>query len=112
MLDVKPDLVEALEEILPSYYELIVDNTYKTPCITYLEKENRESIVTKAAGVSKIAYTIKLWCKSVEDVANYSEQIDEALRKLNYKRTNANEISIDNQICRILTYEALGLEIY
>lgn len=60
MIDVKPQVVEALNEILPTYYELFVDASAGKPCITYLVTNDESTIDTKDAGVSTIRYAIKL----------------------------------------------------
>ena len=41
MIDYKPTLKKQLEKTgLPVYYELFVDRSTPTPCITYMEKNN------------------------------------------------------------------------
>ena len=41
MIDYKPMLKQELEKAgVPVYYELFVDSSTKTPCITYIENNN------------------------------------------------------------------------
>lgn len=42
----------------------------------------------------------------------YAGQIDNKLRKLGYSRIASNELTMNDQICKIMTYQALGLEEY
>ena len=60
MLDVKPQLVSALNEILPTYYELIVDSSIKLPCITYLEMGNSDDLTGDTLGYSNITMNVKI----------------------------------------------------
>ena len=41
MIDYKPTLKQELEKVgLPVYYELFVDSSTETPCITFIENNN------------------------------------------------------------------------
>jgi len=110
MIDVKPQLVSVLNEILPTYYELIVDSSVKLPCITYLEIGNSDNLVGDTLGYSDITMNIKIWSNTVSDIATYMPQVDKALRDIGYKRISSNELVMGTQICKILTYQGLGLE--
>ena len=112
MINYKPVVVGELKKILPTYYELFVDSNNQLPCITYLENDNSVSIHTAEAGVSDIRYTIKLWGYSIQDLSDYSLQIDEAMRNLGFRRYSYNELATDTQICLIMNYEGLALEKY
>ena len=55
----KPQIYEALNAILPTYYEQIVDANTETPCITYMESGNYDDTVTcETMGYSNQTYTI------------------------------------------------------
>lgn len=110
MLSGKKEIVEELNKILPTYYELICDSNTKLPCFTYIEFENEQDKTGDTLGYSIIGYTIKLWADKVSDVDNYAIQLDKAMRKLGYRRRSSNELTVDNQIEKIMTYEALALE--
>ena len=112
MLDVKDLIVSKLKVILPCYYDLYIDSSISIPCITYLETQNQDDKTSAEAGSSRIGYDIKVWCNNVDDEMNYSLQVDEVMRQLGFKRTNSNELTMDDQICKILHYEAIGFEIY
>ena len=63
---------------------------------------------------SNISFTVKVWGNDLEEINNYAMQIDRALRALGYKRVSAGELYDVNStmIQKILTYEALALEVY
>ena len=50
MLNVKEQLVEALNTILPTYYELFCDSTTETPCITYIENLSYDTLTGDTFG--------------------------------------------------------------
>ena len=103
MLSGKTDIVKELNKILPTYYELFCDSNTKLPCFTYIENINQDVVTGDTLGYSSIGYTIKLWANDVADIV---------MRKLGYRRKSSNELTVDNQIEKIMTYEALGLENY
>lgn len=116
MINYHKDLVSALETVLPTHYELALTASTKTPCISYQERNNY--MVTDAIGASlgysRIIYTIKVWSNSLEELQNYSLEIDAVLRPLGWKRTSSQEL-YDYQSTmkqKILTYEALASETY
>ncbi len=110
MLDVKKQLVSALKDILPTYYELIVDSSIKLPCITYLEIDNSDNLTGDTLGYSNLKMNVKIWANNMDDVMTYAPQVDTVMRNLGYSRIASNELIMGTQICKILTYEGLGLE--
>lgn len=60
MLDVKPQLVETLNTILPTSYELYVDSSMTLPCITYLEADNSDDLTGDTLGYSNITFNVKV----------------------------------------------------
>ena len=110
MLDVKKQLVSTLSVILPTYYELIVDSSIKLPCITYIEMDNSDDLTGDTLGYSDITFNVKVWGNSVDDIMVYAPQVDTAMRNLGYSRIASNELILGTQICKILTYQGLGLE--
>lgn len=46
----------------------------------------------------------------MDDVMVYAPQIDTTMRNLGYSRIASNELVLGTQICKILTYQGLGLE--
>ena len=110
MLDVKPDIVSELSEILPTYYEQFVDSTVSTPCISYFEYNNVQNETGDTLVYSEVTYCVKVWGKSVKDVADYSLLVDDTMSRLGFRRLSANELVNDGLICKVLLYRALGLE--
>jgi hypothetical protein len=110
MLTSKKQVVAALSKILPCYYELFCDSKTQMPCITYIENNNYSEQTGDTLGYSSIEYTIKVWATEITDIELYSAQADKAMREMGFKRISANELTVENQIERVLTYSALGLE--
>ena len=114
MIDFSSNLVSALTEVLPTYYEMALTKQIQTPCISYMEINNYVSTYASNANYSRIVYQIKVWGNRIADLQDYAQQIDEVLRPLGFVRISSGEL-YDNQstmIQKILTYEALGLETY
>lgn len=112
MLDTKTDIVTALGEILPCYYELFCDSTTQKPCITYLEIYNGDDKTGETLGYSRVQYNIKIWANSVADIMSNALLVDKSMRQLGYKRIASNELVVDQQVCKILTYEGFGKEYF
>lgn len=104
------ELVKQLDTILPTYYELFLDNSISTPCLTYLELSNVAGIEADTARYSTISYRIKLWHKDNEEVDDYIKDMDKLLYTLGFKRVAYN-VMWDQDMCqRIFTYQALAYE--
>ena len=114
MLDIKPEVVTALNLILPTYYEYICNSQTPKPCITYAQTNDTDLETSKERGYCRIQMTIKVWIDNgnVSDMEAYSKQVDSSMRSLGYKRVSANELVVGNQIEKILLYEAIGKEEY
>lgn len=112
MLDFSKQVKESLSSILPTYYELFVDSDTELPCITYREVGNVETVTVKEAGVSDIAYNIKLWGNSIKDLTTYALQVDNVMRRLGFTRYSYNELSTDTQICLIMGYKGRAFEYF
>lgn len=110
MLNVKEQLVTALDTILPCYYELYCDSTTETPCITYIETNNYDNVNGDTLSYSNIEYTIKIWGRTVDDISSYSVLVDRKMKELGYTRTSSNELTADDQIVKVMVYVGLGLE--
>ena len=110
MLDYKPTLKAKLEEILPTYYELFVDSTTATPCITYMEQNDYAEQEGDTLRYSRKRFRIKLWGDDLEELTNYAGQVDSLLFSLGFKRVNYNELWYNEQICLIIDYQGLALE--
>ena len=116
MVNYHDELVSALNNILPTHYEMSLTSKTKTPCISYMELNNYAvtDVIGSTVGYSRITYQVKIWSNDIEQIQDYSLQIDSALRPLGFKRISSGEM-YDNQstmIQKILSYEALALENY
>ena len=114
MIDYNKELVSALKSILPTIHELALTSSTKVPCISYQERSNVSVNLGTTREYSRISYTVKVWGNDLEVIQHYAMQIDSALRPLGFKRVNSGELYDVNStmIQKILTYEALALEVY
>lgn len=118
MIDFHKDIVNTLQSILPTYYEMKLTSDSATPCISYMEISNVEVTDSHYSsctlGYSRINYQVKVWADNLADIQKYAKQIDNKLRVKGWKRTSSSEL-YDNQssmIQKILNYECLALEKY
>lgn len=114
MIDYHKELVAALQKILPTYYELVLTTDTETPCISYQERNNAVDIGGNTRAYSRLSYTVKVWANDLEELQKYALAVDAALRPLGWKRVASAELFDINStmIQKILTYEALALEVY
>lgn len=114
MIDYHKNIVNALNTILPTHYEMNLKSGLAVPCISYMELNNYVSTYADKLGYSRISYQVKVWANDIEDIQRYAGMIDEVMRPLGWIRISSGEL-YDNQstmIQKILTYEALALEVY
>lgn len=114
MVNYHTQLVNTLNDILPTHYEMTLTSETKTPCISYMEINNYTTNQGDTLGYSKIAYQIKVWGNSIGLLQENALKIDEALRKIGFTRISTGEL-YDNQssmIQKIMTFEALCKEDY
>lgn len=112
MIDLNKEVVSALKPILPTYYEFFADGTVEKPCITYAGYGNYDKAWGDTLGWSDVQYMVKIWTDKVIDMQSYSEQVDTAMRGLGFHRISSQELSVDNQLCKMLVYGGLGYETY
>ena len=114
MIDFSKEIVSALKTILPVYHELHLTANTKTPCISYQQRDNAMQEHGDTIGYNRISYTVKVWGNDIAVLQDYSEQIDNVMRLLGFKRISSNEL-YDYQstmIQKIMAYEAYVLEEY
>lgn len=114
MIDYTKTLVEALNTILPTHYELALSSGTETPCISYQERNNAAQEIGDTLGYSRISYTVKVWGYDLEQLNTYAKQIDSKLRPMGWKRTSSGELYSYQSalIQKILTFEATALEVF
>lgn len=112
MIDYSKELVNALESVLPTYYEMTLTSKSKTPCISYMETNNYVSTNGDTLGYSFISYQIKVWGNKLADLNKYAVEIDKVLRPLGFKRTSSGELydRESTMIQKIMNFEAMALE--
>jgi hypothetical protein len=114
MINYHTNLVSALEGILPTHYEMVLTSNTKTPCISYLELTNVDTITGDTLGYSRIQYQVKVWGEQIKDLQEYAMEIDRVLRPLGWRRVGSQELHDRNSamIQKVLTYEANASENY
>ena len=114
MIDYHGKLVEALEKVLPTDYEMRLTSGTATPCISYMEINNYAltDIVGATLGYSRITYQVKVWANDIALIQKYAVEVDNALRPIGFKRTASRELydPASTMIQKIMTYEALARE--
>lgn len=114
MIDYHKELVSALNNVLPTHYELALTSNTKIPCISYQERNNYSTDNGDTLGYSRIIYTIKVW-GNFNDMAAIQQavlEIDNVLRPIGFKRTSTQELYQSPLLQKIMTYECLALENY
>lgn len=110
MIDYKQELVALLDNILPTYYELFVDSSTKTPCITYIELDNSAEEEGDTIGYSHITYQVKIWGYDIQELSQYANEVDVVMKNAGFKRLAKNELWYNEMGQLILKYRALALE--
>ena len=114
MVDYHINLMNALETVLPTHYEMALESKTETPCISFMETNNYVSNHGSTLGYSRITYQVKIWANNIELIQKYAKEVDAVLRPLGFKRIATGELH-DNEssmIQKIMTYEGLALEDY
>ena len=108
------NLVNALNDILPAHYEMVLHSGMETPCISYMELTNIDDLTGDTRGYSRISYQVKVWSNDYEELLHYAAQIDKKVRPMGYRRVGSAELYDNNSTMmqKVLTYQALGLEEY
>ncbi len=112
MVDFHTELVSALNNILPTHYEMALTSTTETPCISYMEMNNYVAEYGTDLVYSRITYQVKIWSNDIAEIQENALKVDKALRALGFKRVASGELydTQSTMIQKILTYEALALE--
>ena len=94
MININIPIVEKLNTVLPTHYELYLDSHISVPCITYQIITNTEVEKGNINGYSNISVRIKLWAVTVEDLCGYSVQVDNAIAELGpFNRASVAELT-------------------
>lgn len=111
MIDYKPTLKQELEKSgLPVYYELFVDSSTNTPCITYIESNNSSYLEGDNLLYSNLSYNIKVWGNDLATLIPIVDKIGDIMRKQGFTRVSYNELSFNSQLELIMIYSAVGWE--
>ena len=72
MINYHTNLVSALNNILPTHYEMALTSQTKTPCISYMELNNYVAEYGSNLSYSRIVYQVKVWSNNIADIQEYS----------------------------------------
>lgn len=114
MYDAHPEVVAALTTILPTYYELFLDDECEVPCISYQENFNGVIEEGDTLVYSDVQFIVKVWANSVEEIQHYAAQVSEVMRQLGFDRTNSLELANPNStmIQKVMTFAGMSWEKY
>lgn len=115
MIDYHKELLNTLETILPTHYEMVLTSNTATPCISYMELSNVDTDTGDTFGYSDITYQIKVWGNDIKVIQEYALKVDAALRKLGLKRVGGGGELYDRQstmIQKVMSYRARAIENY
>ena len=106
MINYHSELVNVLETILPTHYEMALAAGTTTPCISYMETNNSIHVNGSTIGYSRLTYQIKVWGNDILELNDYAQKIDAALRPLGFTRITGRELYDNNStmIQKIMTY--------
>lgn len=110
MINYDERLVSELNTILPTYFEMFVDSTTQTPCITYLGVGDSAHKEGDTIRYSNVTYTIKLWGDELSVLKPKVVEVDSKMKELGFWRDSYNTLTYDKHIQLILTYTGLGKE--
>ena len=112
MIDFHKEIVNALNTILPTHYEMALTSGTKVPCISYMELNNSATDEGNTIGYSSITYQVKIWAHNIENIQQYATAIDAAMRAIGFKRIGAVELYDNNSTMmhKVFTFEALAKE--
>lgn len=112
MIDYHANLVKALDEVLPTHYEMTLTADTETPCISYMELNNSSSTLGETMEYSNISYQVKVWDIDIAEIQKYALMVDDVLRPLGFRRTATVELYDRNSamIQKVMTYDGLGKE--
>lgn len=114
MIDYHKNLVSALKTILPTHYEMTLNNKVTTPCYSYMETNNYVEANGDTLGYSTVTFQVKVWAHDIDIIQKYALAADEALRPLGFTRVSSTELYDNNSsmIQKIMTYEGLAHELF
>lgn len=112
MINYNKELAAQLNTILPTHYELFVDDETAIPCLTYQKINDYANEEGNSIRYSTITYRIKLWTDKLSDIDTYGSSLDELMFNLGFKRTSYNELWFGkSKVSAIFTYNGRSIEI-
>lgn len=113
MINYHKELRTALNTILPTHYEMTLTSGTKTPCISYMEVGNYDSVTGTTQVYSRVRFQIKVWATDIAIIQENALKVDEVMRSLGFSRSSSGELYDNNSamIQKIMTYEAQAHEL-
>ena len=113
MININTNIVEKLNELVPTYYELYLDGNQVIPCCSYQIITNSESQKGNLNGYSNITVRIKLWATRIDTLCDLSSRLDDKMAELGpFTRLSVGEMTDGDLLCWIFDYSILLPESY
>ena len=109
MLDVTKEMIEKLDEILPTYKETS-NQKLDVPVITYFLYNDPQQETGDTQIYSTIFWVVKVWDTNMENMMANTLLVDDAMRSLGYKRVNINQMDDGTLLSNVLTYSGKAKE--
>lgn len=110
MVDILPTVVAALKQTGLKVYNENFKKDTELPCISYYFVDDSTQVNGDTLGYSDVTIYVKLYSNSQKQVAEYSAQIDNIMRKTGFTRIGSYDMKDNLLICRIFTYKCMTYE--
>lgn len=109
MLDVTKEMIEKLDEILPTYQDT-PNQKLDVPVITYFLYSDPQQETGDTQIYSTISWVVKVWDTNIENMMANTLLVDEVMRSLGYRRVNINQMGDGTLFSNVLTYSGKAKE--
>lgn len=105
MISYDKTLVEALDKVLPTHYEYFIKPSTKTPCITYRQYDDYDTLTGDTIEYTQLTYLIKIWSPKKKELEDNAIILHRVMQELGFRRVSTNELFTDNMGQKIMLYE-------
>jgi hypothetical protein len=108
MINYKKEFVEILQIAgVPVFYELFIRPEH-IPSISYSEYNNIETLSGDTLFYSSLGFQVKVWARTIQEVASIAGIIDDELRSAGFRREFYGEYNDGNKPVAVIRYIATG----
>ena len=105
MINVKKEIYALLKNICSNSFEIYPKNFNTFPVIAYTEEENAGAVYCDGEErLSNFTYKIDIWSK--ESNSELAAEIDAAMTKAGFRRTNCNDVEEADTRHKVMRYKA------